>query len=149
MATRNSLITRRRLALNAMAAGVTAVLALGSVTAATAAPTLSHQVMTAHSTPMAGKPSPKKSVTLTVVPLSVKSGGTVTVSGKTKGFKAGMKVLLQHRDKSKKWTTLHSSGKLSKNGSYKFTAKLNAKGTEQLRVEVGKTISKSVVVTLR
>ena len=135
---------RRCLARNALVATAgAALLASGGAGVAVAAPT-AHTAVTAR-TP--AKPPPSRYITLVAAPTTVRSGRAVTLSGRTRGFMAGTKVMLQQRVGTK-WKTLRNTTTLTRNGTYRFGVKMYARGRQQLRTEVVRTVSRPVTVTV-
>ncbi|MEU3372948.1 hypothetical protein ABZ734_21100 [Streptomyces sp. NPDC006660] len=101
------------------------------------------------------KPSPSVSatkatgsITVKATPGSVKAGGKVTFTGRTKGMPIGSKLVLQHK-KGSKWTTLQAGTTVKKGSSYSFDAKLNDKGKQELRVKADNGTSPTVTVTVK
>lgn len=89
----------------------------------------------------------KESITVKANKKSVKVGEKVTLAGKTTNIPKDAKLTVQHQ-LGKKWTTLHASTKVKRGGGYSTDVKLNKKGTEHLRVAHGKTVSRTVTVTV-
>ncbi|MFJ2826975.1 hypothetical protein ACIPC1_05105 [Streptomyces sp. NPDC087263] len=109
----------------------TAALVAGGATAANAA------------VPTAKAPA----ITVSTSTTKAKTGQSITVTGRVTGLKDGSKVTLQEKVNGK-WVTLSESATVKK-GTYKISDKLKTKGTETLRVVDGKTVSKTVTVTVR
>ncbi|WP_405882930.1 hypothetical protein OG747_32615 [Streptomyces sp. NBC_01384] len=76
------------------------------------------------------------------------AGQSVTLTGRAKGLKVGTKLQLQHMTNGK-WTFLKSTTTLKNGSSYSLTAKLNARGRQQLRVMAGEIASPTVTVTVK
>ncbi|MFE9765517.1 DUF4369 domain-containing protein [Streptomyces sp. NPDC005808] len=108
----------------------TAALVAGGATAANAA------------VPTAKAPA----ITVSASTTKAKTGQSIAITGRVTGLKDGSKVTLQEKVNGK-WVTLEST--TVKKGTYKITDKVKTKGTETLRVVDGKTVSKSVTVTVR
>jgi hypothetical protein len=95
------------------------------------------------------KPSPSMSamgsITIRASKTSVKAGDKVTFTGRTQGLRIGTPLVLQHQNHGK-WIPLKASVKVKNGSAYSLTAKINTKGTEQLRIAAGKTHSPTVTV---
>lgn len=87
------------------------------------------------------------SITVSASTTKAKPGQSVAFTGKVTGLKDGSKVTLQEKVKGK-WVSLPVSTTVKKS-TYKLSDKFKAKGTETLRVVDGKTVSKTVTVTVR
>ncbi|SEF06874.1 hypothetical protein [Streptomyces sp. Ag109_O5-10] len=90
------------------------------------------------------KPSPSPTTTASISAradtTSVKTGDSVTVTGRTSGLKVGWPLVLQHQ-KGGKWIPLKATAKVKNGSSYSLTTKLSNPGTEHLRVAaVGKKV---------
>ncbi|MGY4921017.1 hypothetical protein [Streptomyces sp. 900105755] len=95
---------------------------------------------------MSAKPKPSPSPTTTASisaranTTSVKTGDSVTVTGRTSGLKVGWPLVLQHQ-KGGKWVPLKATAKVKNGSSYSLTTTLSNPGTEHLRVAaVGKKV---------
>ncbi|WP_330328646.1 hypothetical protein OHS33_02095 [Streptomyces sp. NBC_00536] len=130
----------RMAAVGALSAALLAAGAAGTFASAAASPKPSPSASASASTSTA-------TVTLTATPTTVKAGGKVTFTGRTKGVPIGAKVVLQHKYGTK-WTTLHASTTVKQGSSYSLDNTFRDKGKEQLRVMVGDAVSPTVTVTV-
>ncbi|MEV7343011.1 hypothetical protein [Streptomyces sp. NPDC093544] len=111
----------------------TAALVAGGATAANAA------------VPTAKAKAP--AITVSASTTKAKTGQSITFTGSAAGLKDGSKVTLQEKVNGK-WVSLPASTTVKK-GTYKLSDKVKTKGTETLRVVDGKTVSKTVTVSVR
>ncbi|MER5303804.1 MULTISPECIES: hypothetical protein [Streptomyces] len=95
-------------------------------------------------------PTAKVKAALTAKPsaTSVKAWQELRVSGKATGIKAGSKVGLQQKQRGT-WKTLPASTTVNKSGAYTLRVKLGLKGTNELRMKSGATLSPVFKVTVR
>ncbi|MFE5033540.1 hypothetical protein [Streptomyces sp. NPDC056683] len=136
--------TTQRQISRALAAGAlsVALLSAGSAGAfATEAKPTPSPTMSAKPKP---KPSPSPTTTASISArantTSVKTGDSVTVTGRTSGLKVGWPLVLQHQ-KGGKWVSLKATAKVKNGSSYSLTTTLSNPGTEHLRVAaVGKKV---------
>ncbi|GHK00274.1 hypothetical protein SY2F82_20710 [Streptomyces sp. Y2F8-2] len=90
------------------------------------------------------------SITIRANKTDVKSGQSVTLTGQTKGLKAGDRLDLQRYD-GRKWTTVKTVT-VKRGSSYTYavvTPKLTGMGKEKLRVVHAKTMSPTVTITVK
>ncbi|MER5733528.1 hypothetical protein ABT084_35230 [Streptomyces sp. NPDC002138] len=130
----------RRVRMAAVGALSAALLAAGAVGTVASAAT------NAKPTPSASQ-SAAATVTLTATPATVKTGGKVSFTGRTKGVPIGTKVVLQHKYGAK-WTTLRASTTVKQGSSFALDSTFRDKGKEELRVMVGEAVSPTVTVTV-
>jgi len=90
----------------------------------------------------------KASITATPSVSSVPAWQLFRVTGKTTGLKAGSKVTLQQKQGAK-WVTLPASTPIARSGSYALRVELGLKGTNDLRMVSGSTLSPVFHVTVR
>jgi len=114
---------------------VSAALLAGGVLGA-AAPITAHPAKKPMPTSkMSEKPMPGRvmgSITIKATPTTIRSGGTVVFTGRTKGLRIGTKLILQERLRGR-WIPL-SATSIKAGNSYILKSALNAKGRQQLRV---------------
>ncbi|MFF3910773.1 hypothetical protein ACFYZJ_33615 [Streptomyces sp. NPDC001848] len=100
------------------------------------------------------KPTHKPAVTAASITIranrtEVKSGQSVTFTGQTNGLKAGDRLDLQRFD-GKKWVTVKTATvKKGSKATYTLVIKLTGMGKEMLRVVHGKTMSRTVTITVK
>ncbi|MFG3287701.1 hypothetical protein ACGF3G_02655 [Streptomyces sp. NPDC048179] len=105
-------------------------------------------LVAAGATAAVAAPAPAPSITVKASATKIQLGDVVTFSGKAVGLDDGSKVTLQVKD-GKNWKALPDTAKLKK-GAYKLDEKFDdGKGVVILRAKDGKTVSKTVSVTVR
>ncbi|MGA4843665.1 hypothetical protein [Streptomyces sp. G45] len=95
-------------------------------------------------------PTAKAKAALTAKPsaTSVKAWQELRVSGKATGIKSGSTVTLQQKQRGT-WKSLPASTTVNKSSAYSLRVKLGLKGTNDLRVKSGATVSPVFHVTVR
>ncbi|KUF14583.1 hypothetical protein [Streptomyces silvensis] len=79
---------------------------------------------------------------------SVRAWQELRITGKASGIKVGSKVSLQQKQHGA-WKTLPATTTVNKSGTYSLRAKLGLKGTNELRMKSGATLSPVFAVTVR
>lgn len=90
----------------------------------------------------------KPALTAKASSTSVRAWQELRVSGKATGIKAGSKVSLQQKQRGT-WKALPASTTVNKSGTYAMRVKLGLKGTNDLRMKSGATLSPVFKVTVR
>ncbi|MFF9123376.1 hypothetical protein ACF09J_08785 [Streptomyces sp. NPDC014889] len=86
-----------------------------------------------------------ESITVRASHRSIRSGESVTLTGRTAHMAAGTRLTVQHLSNGK-WTTLRATTLVKKGDTYTVSTKLAVKGKQQLRVVHGNTHSATVTV---
>lgn len=136
-------LTLRSRCVRGAAAGVlsAALLSAGSAGAVAATdpspmPTRTHSAMPT---------TAAKAITIKASHSSIRSGQSVTLTGRADHVAAGTRLSVQHLVNGK-WTTLRTTTVAKKGDAYRVSVKLTAKGTQHLRVTHDGTHSRTVTV---
>jgi hypothetical protein len=122
----------------------------GGAGAASAAPGVaSHSPQAVATATPSPSPTAKATITAHAHPTSVKSGGTVIITGSAPGLKAGDTLTVQRMNSNGTFSNLdHVTTTVKSNHTYSVHTTMTTKGTEKLRVIHGSTHSTPVTVTV-
>ncbi|MFE9168031.1 hypothetical protein ACFYNZ_00610 [Streptomyces kebangsaanensis] len=136
-------LTLRSRCVRGAAAGALSAALLSAGTAGAVAATDPSPMPTRTHTAMPTKAA--EAITVRASHSSIKSGQSVTLTGRTANLAAGAKLTVQHWVNGK-WTTLRATSVVKKGDTYTVSTKLLAKGPQKLRVVHGTAHSKTVTV---